>query len=136
MLAPAPKRLALTAVFLLIAISTTRCGSAVGEFQYLMMPTDSTGPVCVHLEMPYSDRLCPMMLEAEYFIPAEVTAETLVVHTSDNRTIRVALPNRTDAIFLTNSAMSTFLLRHYDATNPAKARELRTYMRGAFRKVR
>jgi hypothetical protein len=65
-----------------------------------------------------------------------VTAETLFVHTSDGRSIKVAIPNRADAIFLTKSAMSTFLLRHYDATNPLKAAELRTYMGTAFRRKR
>jgi hypothetical protein len=141
MLATVPKRLALIAAVVLTVAGTTQCSSAAlqsgsGSNSYLMAAGDSTGPVCVHLDMPYSDWQCPVNREADYFRPSQVTAETLVVHTVDNRTIRVAIPNRTDAIFLTQSAQSTFLLRHYDATNPSKAAALRAYMAGAYKRPR
>ena len=128
--ASAPKRLAFLVAVVVLTAVTTYCSTAVQSSpnDYLMMAIDSTGPICVHLEDPYSERLCPVMAQAEYFSPAQVDAETLWVHTTDNRTIKVAIPNRADAIFLTKSAMSTFLLRHYDANDPTKAAALRTYL--------
>ena len=134
--ASAPKRLAFLAAVVLLTAVTTYCSKTAVQStnNYMMMAADSTGPVCVHLDMPYSDWLCPFSREADYFMTSQVAAETLVVHTIDNRTIRIAVPNRTDAIFLTQSSVSTFLLRHYDATDTTKARAVRSYMVGKYKK--
>lgn len=134
-------RVALTIAALTVVAAVACFGPGPRELSptfmtYEMREADSVGPVCVHLERPYSERLCPdsmLIAPLTHFRPSEVTAETLVVRTSDGRNIRIALPNRTDAIFLTRSAMSTFLVRHYDATNPAKAAETRLFIRNSYR---
>ena len=119
---------------LVLAALTVLLVASCSQNQYFATADDSIGPVCVHLNMPYSDRICPDSTPSTYFKPAEVIAETLVVHTSDGRNIRIAVPPRTDAIFLTHSAMSTFLVRHYDATNPERAAETRALMERAYRR--
>ena len=124
-------RLFVISFAVVLVAATAQCGGLIAP-QYITLATDSTGPVCVHLEDPYSERLCPDIPEAEYFTPSQVTAETLIVVTASG-TRRIALPNRTDAIFLSQSATSTFLLRHYDATNRARADSLRTYLTGRYR---
>src|SRR5687768_4162329 len=83
------------------------------------------GPVCTHLNTPYSGREC---FASEGFRVADVVAETLVVHLKGGQVKRIAVPSQSDAIFLTESAISTFLLRHYDGTNQAKASSLRAFM--------
>lgn len=127
-----PSRLAPAILVAAVAIIASQC-SMFAPPRYVTMATDSTGPVCVHLIDPLSDRICPVTLDTSLFFAAqEVTAETLVVHTA-NRVIRIPIPIRSDAIFIGQYAMSNFLLRHYDATNPARAAEVRDALRGQFR---
>jgi hypothetical protein len=105
---------------------------ATSTFSYTMGESPETGPPCVHVDSPYSDRICPGVPTANQFVPSQVTAETLVVR-AGSRNIRIALENRTDAIFLTKSALETFLLRHYDARgDTTKARELREFIAANF----
>lgn len=100
---------------------------------YTMGPSLEVGPPCVHLDSPYSDRVCPMTATANQFNPSQVTAETLIVHASGGRNIRIALDSRSDAIFLSKSALETFLLRHYDSRgDTTKARELREFIAANF----
>jgi hypothetical protein len=124
-------RLTVVSLAVVLVAVTAQCGGSIAPV-YITSPTDSTGPVCVHLEDPYSERLCPNLPETEYFTPSQVTAETLIVVTASG-TRRIALNPRTDAIFLSQSAMSTFLLRHYDATNRPRGDSLREYLRGRYR---
>lgn len=140
---PTPVRLKLSAAFLagfVTAGGFAACGGMRGgspgslsPVTYMNTRSDSSGPVCEHLEDPWSIRICPDYGSTTYFKPVDVTAETLEVHTA-GRILRIGIAPRSDAIFLTPSALSTFLLRHYDATNPGEAAQLREFMRNNYRR--
>lgn len=96
---------------------------------YEMDASTLIGPPCQHKDSPYSERVCADTTRTnDYFRPSDVVAETLMVHLTGGRTVRLVMPNRTDAIFLSKSALETFLLRHYDANDTTKARELREFI--------
>lgn len=116
-----------------LAESTSLSTSRSTAMAYTMNSGDSIGPICIHLAMPYSDRICPDSSLYQYFRQADVSSLRLTVVTTGGLTRNVTLDPRTDAIFLTHSAISTFLLRHYDATDAAKAADLRAFMGTAFR---
>lgn len=115
------------ALFVLAVVYLSACAGG-----YKMEASVSPINPCEHLDDPYSEYMCQFLEASNQFTPAIVAAETLVVHTTDGRTIRLAMPNRTDAIFLSQSAVETFLLRHYDATNKARAAKLRHYLDSAY----
>jgi hypothetical protein len=101
---------------------------AASSHSYSMMASTSVFPHCQHQDSPYSSWVCPDTTLSDLFLPADVAAETLVVHTTAGKTIRLTMPSRVDAIFLSESAVETFLLRHYDATDTTKARLLREFI--------
>jgi hypothetical protein len=131
---PSKRLAAVAAVLAVVALATYSACSLGEETTYLAAEGDSIGPVCVHLDMPYSGRICPdsAAAQTQFFLPSDIRSAALVVQTNDGRNIQVPIPPRTDAIFLSRSALSTFLLRHYDATNPSSAGELRSYMRSRY----
>jgi hypothetical protein len=111
------------------ADSGTAGASAVGTpppppRSYRMAAALAPDPGCVHLDDPYSNWICPDTAR-KWFLPADVLAETLVVRLKNGTTQKIGLAPRTDAIFITQSAVETFLLRHYDATDTVKAAQLR-----------
>lgn len=117
---------------ILAVMYLSSCGGPSVKASYKMEASTLIGPPCEHVNMPYSEYVCLALAESSQFRPADVAAETLVVHTTDSRNIRIALPNRTDGLFLSESAIETFLLRHYDATDTSKARRLRQYLDSAY----
>lgn len=133
-----PSRVAPVLLVVAVAIIAAQCTrisrTSLAPQEYPQVLFDSTGPVCVHLVDPLSERICPHDSNvAMHFKPQDVVAETLVVHTTDGRIIRLPIPIRSDAIFIGQYAIENFLLRHYDATNPAKAQAVRNSLRGQFR---
>lgn len=92
------------------------------------------GPVCEHLSLPWSERDCGDTTARTLYIAGDqIASASLTVTLRSGRTITRPVNPRADAIFLTQSGLEHFLLRHYDATDAAKAADLRAFITRHFR---
>lgn len=94
----------------------------------------SEGPVCEHLMIPWSERDCGDTTSRMSYIGGDdIASVSLTVTLRSGRTITRPVNPNADAIFLRQSGLEHFLLRHYDATDPAKAADLRGFISRHFR---
>lgn len=115
------RKLLYVAPLILITLFLADCASA----HIYTTSSVEIGPVCWHKDMPWSEYECPGLDRLEMFAVANVETATLTVRLRDGRTLTKTLSPTTDAVFLSKAAVENFLLRHYDATDEAKARDLR-----------
>ena len=84
--------------------------------------------LCWHT--PLSDWKCPDSTRSVSATTREsaVARATLTVITMDGRKSVTVIENGVDAIFLTDDAVERFLVRYYQATDPAKAAAVQRYL--------
>lgn len=119
--------LPLAVAFSIAGLALRRAAQAAPIAPAPSVTQDSYRLMCYHTDP--SDWVCPDTTGRLFTLTsATIKSASLTITDSAGRTQTVAFPARTDAVFLSANAMRNFLVRHYQATNRRKAREVTAFI--------
>ncbi len=123
-----PPQLRYASVLIAAALLVTGCGrepKVASQTVAMMAPMDAF-QICVHMEFPWSDYVCPDSSANRWQSVSDMDSVSLVVKTKAGVTRITPVPRGTDVIFMSRMSVDSILVRYYDATKaPEKARGLR-----------
>jgi hypothetical protein len=106
----------LTTLFVVAAMMAACKGTGGGGGGTTTSASDAGAILlCVHLDVPWSDWDCPDTIR-EFMAIADMDSVSLVVKTKAGVTHTTPVPQGSDAIFLSQRAVDSILVRYYENT--------------------